>query len=63
MGRQTFTQTHWFGGQIAQQRFGNASDEQYASSSAKVENLVVRPTCSLTRRPGTKFVGRTDGNT
>ena len=63
MGRQTFTQTNWFGGQIAQQRFGNASDEQYASSSAKVENLVVRPTGSLTRRPGTKFVGRTDGNT
>ena len=63
MGRQTFTQTNWFGGQIAEQRHGNASDEKYASSSATIENLVVRPTGSLTRRPGTKFVARTDGNT
>jgi len=63
MGRQTFTQTNWFGGQIAEQRHGNASDEQYAYSAATIENLIVRPTGSLTRRPGTKFVGRTDGNT
>ena len=63
MGRQTFTQTNWFGGQIAEQRHGNASDEQYAYSSATIENLVVRPTGSLTRRPGTKFIARTDGNT
>lgn len=63
MGRQTFTQTNWFGGQIAEQRHGNASDELYATSSATIENLVVRPTGSLTRRPGTKFVARTDGNT
>ena len=63
MGRQTFTQTNWFGGQIAEQRHGNASDELYATSSATIENLVVRPTGSLTRRPGTKFVARSDGNT
>ncbi len=63
MARETFTQTNWFGGQIAEQRFGNATDEQYMASSATIENLVVRPTGSLTRRPGTKFVARTDGNT
>lgn len=63
MGRQTFTQTNWFGGQIAEQRHGNASDEQYAYSAATIENLIVRPTGSLTRRPGTKFIARTDGNT
>ena len=61
--RETFTQTNWFGGQIAEQRHGNATDELYLSSSATIENLVVRPTGSLTRRPGTKFVARTDGNT
>ena len=60
--RETFTQTNWFGGQIAEQRHGNATDELYLSSSATIENLVVRPTGSLTRRPGTKFVSRTDGN-
>ena len=63
MARTTSTQTNWFGGQIAEQRHGNASDEQYAYSSATIENLVVRPTGSLTRRPGTKFIARTDGNT
>ena len=47
--RETFTQTNWFGGQIAEQRHGNATDELYLSSSATIENLVVRPTGSLTQ--------------
>ena len=63
MARETFTQTNWFGGQIAEQRFGNATDDKYMSSSATIENLVVRPTGSLTRRPGTKFVSKTESNT
>ena len=62
MARATSTQTNWFGGQIAEQRHGYASDELYFSSSALLKNLVVRPTGSLTRRPGTKFVSRTDSN-
>ena len=62
MARTTSTQTNWFGGQIAEQRHGYASDQLYFSSSALIKNLVVRPTGSLTRRPGTKFVARTDSN-
>ena len=62
MTRATSTQTNWFGGQIAEQRHGYASDELYFSSSALLKNLIVRPTGSLTRRPGTKFVARTDSN-
>ena len=60
--RSSLTQTNWFGGQIAEQRHGYASDEKYFSSSALIKNLVVRPTGSLTRRPGTKFVARTESN-
>ena len=62
MTRATSTQTNWFGGQIAEQRHGYASDELYFASSALLKNLIVRPTGSLTRRPGTKFVARTDSN-
>ena len=61
MARTTSTQTNWFGGQIAEQRHGYASDQLYFSSSALIKNLVVRPTGSLTRRPGTKFVARQYG--
>ena len=62
MAQSTLTQTNWFGGQIAEERHGYASDELYFSSSATIQNLVVRPTGSLTRRPGTKFVARSDHN-
>ena len=62
MPRATQTQTSWFGGQIAEQRHGNAADELYNSSAATIKNLVVRPSGSLTRRPGTKFVARTKDN-
>ena len=62
MARLTATQTNWFGGQISEKGLGNQGDELYPSSSAKLENLVVQPSGGLARRPGTKFVARTDGN-
>jgi hypothetical protein len=55
-------QSSFADGQISPRMQGMVELESYKSSLAKLENMIVLPQGSLTRRPGTFFAARTKNN-